>query len=265
MEEYDPFMETSVSWQMKFTVWASVASFVMSFVPAMAFVLIGDWGGYLDAWAIRKDTKKRLPSMEQQYTAIKTGVKDLFAKPVLLWAGFYLLEPYLIFGGDKLSPLEFWGDILKLEVIFSFSFYCAHRTFHEVNFLYVNIHKLHHSFHETVGFAGQYSHLIEEASNAFHVSIAAILIRPNMVTFIAFFGLVLFEVVDAHSGYSVPWRFLYPWSDIYPWGSGARIHDYHHSHNKGSYGGGLISFDKIFGTDHDFKAFETKRVSQKAA
>ena len=59
MEEYDPFMETSVSWQMKFTVWASVASFVMSFVPAMAFVLIGDWGGYLDAWAIRKDTKKR--------------------------------------------------------------------------------------------------------------------------------------------------------------------------------------------------------------
>jgi sterol desaturase/sphingolipid hydroxylase (fatty acid hydroxylase superfamily) len=264
MGELNPTVETSVSWRLKYMIIGSCVSFLCSFMPAMAFVVLGDWGkwDYLQKYAIRSG-KKRLPSSEQQWQAIKTGLKDLFLKPLLFWFGWpYLGEPLLLLGTERLNGMDFLGDLLKMEVFFSVSFYLTHRVLHEVNFLYVNIHKIHHQFHESVGFAGQYAHLIEEASSAFHVSMAAYLVRPNMVTWMTFFGLVVFEVVDAHSGYSVPWRFLYPWSDVYPWGSGARSHDYHHSHNKGAYGGGLIGLDRLFGSDKMFNKFEAARKAK---
>jgi len=262
--EWNPAVDTSISWRAKYTLWGSIVSFVCSFVPGMLFVAVGDFGwggGLLEPYAIRKGTKKRLPSKEQQWTAIRTGTKDLFLKPLLFYLAFPTLgEPLLKFGIERLEPLQFLGDLFKMEVIFSLSFYLTHRTLHEVNWLYVNVHKIHHQFHETVGFAGQYAHIVEEATSAFHVTIAAFLVRPNFITWMAFFGVVVFEVVDAHSGYEVPWRWIYPWSNVYPWGSGARIHDYHHSHNKGSYGGGLIGFDRLFGTDKDYHNFYKKET-----
>ena len=50
--------------------------------------------------------------------------------------------------------------------------------------------------------------------------------------------------------------------DINPWGSGARLQDYHHSHNLfGTFGGGITGlWDWAFGTDVDFRSYEMQRI-----
>ena len=74
---------------------------------------------------------------------------------------------------------------------------------------------------------------------------------------------VTIEFVDSHCGYDVPWNIFYPWSGIYPWGGGVRMHDYHHSHNLGTYGGGLFTiWDQLFHTDSDFRRYEKKRIEE---
>ena len=239
--------------------WAAV---IVCYYCHGMFYVAADRYGFLDAWAIRSG-KKRLPSDEQQFKAIKLATVDTFLiKPVLLYFGFpYVFEQFLGFNED-VSNITHIKEVLLMLAIFSFSFYCIHAGLHKVKYLYKTVHKVHHSYHESVGFAAQFAHPIEELTNAFHLVIAMILVRPHYISNCIFLGIQIFEIVDAHSGYSVPWRFLYPWSDVWPCGAGARMHDFHHSHNIGNYGGGLIGFDRLFGTDVDFKKHETSRLDK---
>ena len=96
-----------------------------------------------------------------------------------------------------------------------------------------HVHKTHHSFYDTVGFAAQYHHPLESVFGAIYVVAGAALVQPSLCTFTLFLATRFSEIIDAHCGYEVPWRVMYPWSDYYPWGSGCRLHDYHHSHNRG--------------------------------
>lgn len=159
------------------------------------------------------------------------------------------------------------GDWVLMEAVYSLLFYCAHRLLHAVPFLYKHIvsetyslhyinfdmisccfkttsinclyfmlhaqHKVHHSFNRSVAFGAQYHHPLESVFGALYVIAGAALVRPTLCTFALYLATRLGETIDAHCGYDVPWRALYLWSDVYPWGSGARMHDYHHSHNRG--------------------------------
>ena len=59
------------------------------------------------------------------------------------------------------------------------------------------------------------------------------------------------EIVDAHSGYGVPWS---PWSYTRP----SARHEYHHSHAAGAYGSFLPFWDRLCGTDAAFQSFVAK-------
>ena len=150
-----------------------------------------------------------------------------------------------------------------MELSFSVTFYLAHGALHKSTFLYKHVHKLHHTFHESIGFAAQYSHVFENAIAGLHVFIALALVRPHVVVFFIYLFTRYVETTDAHSGYEVPWRFLYPWASCYPWSCGTSMHDYHHSHNLGTYGGGILSLDMILGTDKEFKEFQKKNKNKK--
>ena len=245
-------IESMNSLRFRYTLYSTLATFFGYYCPGWFYVL-ADWYGFLEPYAIRKGSK-RLPSLRQQYAAIVQATVDCFLiKPVLFWCLYpYVGQPFINFDPSPDISINI-KEVLYMMCIFSFSFYVVHRLFHNIPFLYKNVHKIHHTYHETVGFAAQWAHIVEEISSGFHTVIAVSLVRPYFSSWIMYFFLTLVEIVDAHSGYSVPWRFLYPWSDVYPWGSGARIHDFHYSHNVGTYGGGLISFDKIFGTDRAYK------------
>ena len=58
----------------------------------------------------------------------------------------------------------------------------------------------------------------------------------------AFVALRIWETFDSHCGWELPWPVRWPLSDV-------RRHDYHHSANKGNYGGCTLFWDVVLGTD----------------
>lgn len=229
------------------------------------FFVMADWYGFLDKYAIRSG-KKRLPTLDMQWQAIKEASIDaIVVKPLILYFTFpYISGPFVSFG-DVPSGYQMLRDWFLMSAYFSTSLYFIHGAMHCSTFLYKHVHKRHHSFHSTVGFAAQYAHPGEGLASSLHVVGAIMWVQPHFLTYCLFLSSTLVEIVDSHCGYDVPWAFLFPWAGCYPWGSGALVHDYHHSHNLGAYGGGLLGvWDKLLGTDADFRAFQSKEEHKKS-
>lgn len=225
------------------------------------FFVFADWYGFLNKYCIRNGTH-RIPSLSQQWAAIREATLDTFLlKPLILYFIYpYIIEPYVSFD-DTPSLTRILVDSTLMLILFSTSLFFIHGALHKITFLYKHVHKRHHSFHESVAFAAQYHHPVEALASACHVICAVALVKPHFLSYCLFLGLTLMEIVDSHCGYDVPWAVLYPWSGHYPWGSGARLHDYHHSHNLGTFGGGITGlWDWAFGTDADFRAYEKQRI-----
>jgi len=236
--------------------------FVVYYLHGWLFVL-ADWYGFLDKYSIRQG-KQKVPSLTQQWEAIYAGSIDTFiVKPILFFATYPLVYIFLSFDVEIPSTQSCFLQWLGLNVVFSTSLYFLHGAMHYFPWLYKNVHKRHHTYHETVGFAAQFAHPVEGLFSALHTIFGVLLIRPHVVPYLIYLTTQLIEIIDSHCGYDVPWSLLYPWSDRYPWGSGSRAHDYHHSHNRGMYGGGMFGlWDRFMRTDSDFRAFERKRVDQ---
>lgn len=234
--------------------WA--AGLIFYYIHGLLFVYV-DAHGSMESYAVRPGGQ-RLPSTELRRAAVVEATLDnIVIKPILFFATHSLLK--VDFGP---SPSFSQGLLqwVALEVLFSFAFYVSHSTLHRLKFLYQKVHKVHHIFFKSVAFTAQYFHPVESTIGAVEFLLVVYAVRPHFVVSAVFLSTRYIEIVDAHCGYEVPWRALYPWSSIYPWGTGVRLHDYHHSHNSGCYGGGLISFDKVFGTDVEFLAYERKRI-----
>jgi sterol desaturase/sphingolipid hydroxylase (fatty acid hydroxylase superfamily) len=226
------------------------------------FYVLADWYGFLDRYAIRSGSHK-VATIEKQWDAIKEASLDVFVvKPLVLYFVYpFVAGKYILFGAEIRSLPVCLLQWVCMKLIFSTSLYWLHRAMHHKS-VYQYVHKRHHTYHDTVGFASQYAHPVEGLLSAWHVISAIYLVRPHFVVYCAFLASTLVEIIDSHCGYDVPWAWLYPWSDRYFWGSGARAHDYHHSHNVGIYGGGLTRlWDKLLGTDVEFRRFEEKRLA----
>lgn len=235
--------------------------FVFFYLHGWLFVL-ADWYGFFDRFAIRSGSHK-VATIEKQWDAIKEASIDVFVvKPIVLYFVYpFVADKYIHFGPTVPALTTFLFQWVCMKLIFSTSLYWLHRAMHHKS-IYQYVHKRHHTYHDTVGFASQYAHPVEGLISAVHVVLAICLVRPHFLVYCAFFSSTLTEIIDAHCGYDVPWVWLYPWSDRYFWGSGARAHDYHHSHNVGIYGGGLIGlWDRALGTDEEFRRFEKKRLA----
>lgn len=236
----------------------SLVSFLTYYIPGWLFVF-SDWYGWLEPYAIRSG-KKRLPPIEMQWKAINEATLSTFvANPIIAYVVAPALLPFLsLFELPSLQKALL--DWVLMSLTFSTAFYWIHYSLHEVKFLYA-FHKTHHSFHESVGFTAQFDHPVETFTNAITAIVPIFIVRPHLLVWLCYFGTTMFEILDSHSGYDVPWKFLYPWSDVYPWGSGARKHDFHHSHNIGMYGGGLFGgWDILMGTDVKYKEFRNQKL-----
>lgn len=234
--------------------------FLFYYCHSWLFILIS-WNNLLKKYSLHLNSN--FPTIEKQYEAIKEGTLDTFLiKPILLYFTFeYISEPFISFDINIPTFKKCFLDWIIMEFIFSTSLYFFHRLLHTIPYLYKNFHKKHHTFTTTISFASLYAHPVESLISTFHFYIAVILIRPHFLVYLFFLMTVTIEFVDSHCGYDVPWNIFYPWSRIYPWGSGVRFHNYHHSHNLGTYGGGLFGiWDTIFQTDTDFQKFEQKRL-----
>ena len=64
----------------------------------------------------------------------------------------------------------------------------------------------------------------------------------------------LIETIDAHSGYDIPLNLL----NLIPFYAGSRHHDFHHMNFIGKYASTFTWWDRIFGTDSQFIAYNEK-------
>jgi len=74
-----------------------------------------------------------------------------------------------------------------------------------------------------------------------------------------FLAIRLWETIDAHSGYNFPFS---PWCWFPSIQGGAERHDFHHSHNVGSFGM-LNIWDPLMGTDKAFRRWKAKQYQLK--
>eukprot|EP00995_Heteronema_vittatum_P007039 NODE_2174_length_823_cov_474.682171_g1520_i0.p2 GENE.NODE_2174_length_823_cov_474.682171_g1520_i0~~NODE_2174_length_823_cov_474.682171_g1520_i0.p2 ORF type:complete len:163 (+),score=23.26 NODE_2174_length_823_cov_474.682171_g1520_i0:105-593(+) len=100
-------------------------------------------------------------------------------------------------------------------------------------------------FGVVAGVASTYASPVENLFNWAGVTLGPALLATHPKVICIYFALRATETVDAHCGYDLPWS---PWRYL----SGARPHDFHHSHNVGTYGMFWFTWDRICGTDQAY-------------
>jgi sterol desaturase/sphingolipid hydroxylase (fatty acid hydroxylase superfamily) len=122
--------------------------------------------------------------------------------------------------------------------------------------VYKFVHKKHHRFNYSIGIAAEYAHPIEDIlCNIIPTFAGCLLMGSHVITLWPWFGLRLLETIETHSGYNFncsPTKFL-------PFLNGAIRHDFHHSHNTGSFGAMTPFWDYVMGTDRNFKEYMEER------
>ena len=185
-------------------------------------------------------------------------------RPILLWGSMYLFDLRGIdfsVGSFPSLPTMLWHAFISVQVD-DFLFYWVHRWMHENRWVYKTIHKQHHEFHYAHPLATEYAHPVEDMLNLLATVAGPLLLKSHGVVLIGYTGLKLWQSIDAHSGLSLPFP-LSPWNILFPCMDCSLAHDFHHSNNKGNYGGYFIFWDWLCGTDTAYRRHQDKRIQQK--
>lgn len=180
-------------------------------------------------------------------------VGHFLIRPPLLflgWGAFEYCGISMSVHGWPAATTALW-QLLVCMAVDDFLFYWTHRLLHH-RLIYKHVHKQHHQFRHSVALAVEYAHPIEDLLCNTLVTIAGpLLLGAHVSVFWAYVGLKLWQSIDAHSGYDLPFP-LTPWSAI-RWMDCAPAHDFHHAHNAGNYGGYTIFWDWLCGTDRPYR------------
>ncbi|KAL4444717.1 hypothetical protein ABPG74_015925 [Tetrahymena malaccensis] len=163
------------------------------------------------------------------------------------------------------SKLKNLKDFCILLFFHDFCFYWSHRFFHQ-KFIYPYIHKIHHQYYQNVCIAGQYFHPLEFVIT---ILLPTFMMVKYLGSDLHFSTLCMWifvmgvNAVEEHSGYDFPWS---PFN-LSDYNVSAQFHDFHHSHNVGTFGAQFNFYDKLFKTDKEFKQFmesqQTKQIDKK--
>ncbi|KAK7092451.1 methylsterol monooxygenase 1-like [Littorina saxatilis] len=192
----------------------------------------------------------------------------------LLMFNHFIIQAPLIFGTYTFTemfgiPYDYdhmppWWDlclrVFGCAVIEDAWHYFLHFALHDRR-VYKHIHKVHHHFQTPFGMTAEYAHPLETLILGAGFFIGIMMFCNHFILLWAWVTVRLFETIDVHSGYYVPWLNMF---HLIPFYAGAEFHDFHHYNFVGNYASTFTWWDKIFGTDHQYKEFRAKQILQKA-
>lgn len=151
------------------------------------------------------------------------------------------------------TELKHWPSTLTLlwqTLFFIFVedtlFYANHRFLHSTPTIYKAVHKLHHRWSHSLCIAAESTHWLEFIiGNAVPVIAGPLLLgNVHAYTLLQWIAFRVWETVDGHSGYDLPWQ---PFRLI-PFAGAASDHDAHHAKNTGNFESFLSLWDNLLGT-----------------
>ena len=134
----------------------------------------------------------------------------------------------------------------------------CHRVMHPWNwrifgadvgqFLYTNVHSLHHKSYNTGPFSGLAMHPVEHLLY-YTCTLLPLIFSLHPIHFL--FNKLHADVspLPGHDGFDKP-------------GGGSHFHYLHHAHYNCNYGTPMVPFDKLFGTYEDGSRWETKKTKR---
>jgi methylsterol monooxygenase len=143
--------------------------------------------------------------------------------------------------------------------------YWMHRALHWGPF-YKYIHKVHHQYSAPFGLAAEYASPIEImflglGTVGTPIVWCALTNNLHVLTMYLWITLRLFQAIDAHSGYDLPWSLHH----YIPFWGGADYHDVHHEKFVGNYSSSFRIWDKLMDTESSAEANARRRERKLAA
>lgn len=98
-------------------------------------------------------------------------------------------------------------------------------------------------------------HTLWKPNSGNWIFIGIMLLCDHVILLWAWVTVRLIETIDVHSGYDIPLNPLH----LIPFYAGSRHHDFHHMNFIGNYASTFTWWDRIFGTDAQYNAYNEKR------
>jgi sterol desaturase/sphingolipid hydroxylase (fatty acid hydroxylase superfamily) len=202
----------------------------------------------IDKYRIQKSKKKLRFQPDIIQLMIKETVRHQASIIILIPLLYYVLN---YFGHlDMHGPRPSWLTIIYQLILFILSedaiFFWTHYLFH-TPWLYKTIHKKHHVYKQPTGVVSVLSDPFEGLQNQLSVWFMPVLLKEKHIfTLCIWIAIRVYQTVNAHSGYNLPYVSTQYW---FPWiMSGALAHDFHHQHGKWNYGSFFNIWDRLMGT-----------------
>ncbi len=161
-----------------------------------------------------------------------------------------ILYPLFVWRGGNVSfvvpsIVELVVDILVCIVANETIFYFSHRLLHHKK-LFRMIHRKHHTFRQVRPVSSEYAHPLENLLNLIAMYAGLVIMGSSFVTWAIWVALRIYETNDGHSGYEHI--------------DSASKHAFHHQFpTKGCYGTALGLWDRILGTDQQWREWKSKQ------
>eukprot|EP00164_Ancoracysta_twista_P008723 GFYU01012688.1.p1 GENE.GFYU01012688.1~~GFYU01012688.1.p1 ORF type:complete len:269 (+),score=88.99 GFYU01012688.1:165-971(+) len=235
----------------------SLVSLFFGYAVCSVPYYIFDTYGFFSKYKIQPD---RRPTAEDTRVAIKFLVLTfvfvitpmvIFAYPIFKFIGIHSTP-------ELPSLLTMASQVAIFFIIEDFMNYWAHRALH-TNWLYNNVHIVHHKHNAPFAMTASYAHPLEIIILGIPTFTGPVIFAPHIFTLWVWVFMRQFEAVHTHSGYNLPFgpeKFI-------PFFPGPEFHDYHHHFYTGNFASTFSYMDYIYGTDVQYYAWKAKQEAVK--
>eukprot|EP00045_Choanoeca_perplexa_P005826 m.48754 g.48754 ORF g.48754 m.48754 type:complete len:328 (-) comp13317_c0_seq1:152-1135(-) len=204
-----------------------------------------------EAYQLPRQKHQRPTAKLVKKTLMQSAISHWLIQPLML----YLLYPILAkrmsttplplsTGPLLIAACQFASSVLINDALF----YWSHRLLHH-KVLYKRFHKQHHEYTGPIGIAAEYAGPLEQLlSNQFPTLIGPFVTGMHVHVWLVYLTWRLVRTYETHSGLSFRNTFLGRMGLLH--GHGALYHDFHHTNNKGNYGGNRLACDTQYSRQH---------------